>query len=227
MRRPVFLSLLACGGLLSTPGHAGTQDGQLWLTESAVVRLGGSYRLSQETNLRFGDRNGGLYEAETILMVGTRLVPGVVAWAGYVHDPLYDGGHFRVMEHRFREQINIDDLVRLGPGTISVRARLEQRWREGNPGTAWRVRPVIRYAVPLGSAKITSLQFSHESFIDLNTTGFQTVIGEDRMRNAISVRTALSRAAALECGYINQYRIVPGGGDQVDHALSMTISFQL
>ena len=35
----------------------------------------------------------------------------------------------------------------------------------------------------------TSVNIAHESFIDLNTTGFQKVGGLERMRNSISVST--------------------------------------
>ena len=69
-------------------------------------------------------------------------------WAGYAHDPNYSAGHFKIMEHRFREQVTFDHLVDIAGGRISGRLRLEQRWREGIGGTGWRVRPFLRYTLP-------------------------------------------------------------------------------
>ena len=64
-------------------------------------------------------------------MLGYRLSKVVDLWAGYTHDPQYAGGDFTVMEHRAREQVTFDGFARLGPGKLSGRIRLEQRWRDG------------------------------------------------------------------------------------------------
>ncbi|CAN5227848.1 DUF2490 domain-containing protein [soil metagenome] len=227
MATPHFIRpLLAAIALASPVAVQARDDSQLWLTGTAMVDLSKKWRVSEEAVLRFSDNRNGLYEVENNLLLGYRLDEKVTIWGGYTHDPLYTAGRFTVMEHRAREQVTADNVLKLGPGKISVRLRLEQRWREGVDGTAWRFRPFIRYAVPLGKDGIT-LQLSHESFIDLNETGYQRVGGEERMRNLIAVRTPLSKKINLEVGYLNQYGFVPGGEDSDDHVASLTLNFTL
>jgi len=225
MVKRYYRGLLPMAIALAFPvaAHA-REDRQLWLTGAATVDLGKKWRLSEEAVVRFSDNRNGLYEIENNLLLGYRLTNMVAIWAGYTHDPLYAGGRFTVMEHRAREQVTVDNFVKLGPGKLSARLRLEQRWREGVTGTAWRFRPFIRYAVPLGKGG-TSLQLSHESFIDLNATGYQQVHGEERMRNLVAVRTPLSKKVNLEVGYLNQYGFVPGGQDNDDHVASLSLNF--
>jgi hypothetical protein len=225
MAKRQYFRLFPAAIALAFPVAAQARDDrQIWLTGTATVDLGKKWRLSEEAIGRWSDNRKGLYEIENNLLLGYRLTNAVTVWAGYTHDPLYTGGHFTVMEHRAREQLTADNIVKLGPGKFSVRVRLEQRWREGMDGTAWRFRPFIRYAVPLGKGG-TSLQLSHESFIDLNATRFQQVHGEERMRNLVAVRTPLSKKINLEVGYLNQYGFVPGGEDNDDHVASLTLNF--
>ncbi len=220
---------LAAASLLALPAAApaAAEDAQLWLTGGATVDLGSGLRLSEEMVARFGDAQGGLYEIENSLLLGYRLGDKVTLWAGYTHDPLYNGGRFTRLERRAREQVTFDNVARIGPGAISLRLRAEQRWREGFDGTGWRLRPYVRYAVPLGDTGKTTLTLGHESFINLNRTGFQTAGGYERMRNNIAVKFPLVGPLSAEIGYLNQYGIVRGGRDKMDHAATAGLSLSL
>jgi len=195
----------------------------LWVGGSATVNLGGGFKLQQEVISRFSDNRNGLYEIESNTLLGYSISKKVTLWAGYTHDPNYAGGDFTVMEHRAREQVTFDNLAKVGGGTLSGRLRLEQRWREGVDGTAWRFRPYVKYSLPFRAGHKTALVLSHESFIDLNSTSFQRVEGEERMRNLIAVTTPLAKKVSVEIGYMNQYSFVPHGEDNVDHAASVTL----
>jgi hypothetical protein len=127
------------------------------------------------------------------------------------------------MEHRAREQVTFDNLARIGGCTLSGRLRLEHRWREGIDGTAWRFRPYIKYTLPFRAGHKTALVLSHESFVNLNSTGFQGVEGEERMRNAIAITTPVARHVNLEVGYLNQHSFVPHAPDNDDHAATVTL----
>lgn len=219
---PVILTV----SLLGLSGAAQARDdAQLWTAANVTVKLGDDFRFSQEVIGRFSDNRKGLYEVEMNTMLGYRLTGKVTLWLGYTHDPNYAGGDFSVMEHRFRQQITFDNLAKIGRGTLSARMRLEERWREGADGTAWRFRPYIKYSLPLRSGHKTALVLSHESFIDLNTTKFQRVAGEERMRNQIAISTPLNKAITAEIGYLNQHSFVPGGPDNDDHAATVTLNF--
>jgi hypothetical protein len=217
-----FLTL-ATAGLLALPSVAGAaiEDQQIWLTGSASVDLGGGFRLSEEMVARFGNDRGGLYELENNLLLGYKISKAVTLWAGYTHNPLYSAGRFTQMERRARQQITADNIAKIGEGSVSLRMRTEQRWRAGLNGTGWRVRPFVRYTLPMPSK--TQLIVSHESMINLNTTPGQTVSGYDRMRNSISVKVPITKALSLETGYLNQYQFTRSAPNRMDHAATMTL----
>ena len=222
MRRP-FLYLFALM-LLPATAHA-SEDEQLWTATSATVKLSDHWRLQQEIVARFSNDRDGLYEIESNTLVGYKLNRQVTVWAGYTHDPQYAGGDFTVMEHRAREQVTIDNIVKLGPISVSARMRMEQRWREGIDGTAWRLRPYVKLSMPFKEGGKTALILSHESFIDLNKTNFQRVQGEERMRNLIAITTPLAKNVNAEIGYLHQHGFRPDADDSNDNVASLSLSF--
>ena len=222
MRR-LSLCLFALMALPAT-AHA-SEDEQLWTTTSATVKLSDHWRLQQEIVARFSNDRDGLYEVESNTLVGYKLNKQVTVWAGYTHDPQYDGGDFTVMEHRVREQVTVDNILKLGPVSVSARMRMEQRWREGIDGTAWRLRPYVKLTMPFKEGGKTALILSHESFIDLNKTNFQRVQGEERMRNLIAITTPLAKNVNAEIGYLHQHGFRPDADDSNDNVASLSLSF--
>lgn len=220
------VAIMAAAAALAIPTAAwAADDAQFWLGGAVNVRLSDKWRFSQEVVERLSDDRGGLYEIESNTMLGYVVAKNVTVAAGYTHNPQYAGGDFTVMERRAREQVTVDNLARIGRGTLSGRIRLEQRWREGIDGTAWRLRPFVRFSLPFRQGHRTALVLSHESFIDLNTTPFQRVEGEERMRNLIAVSTPLSKTITAEIGYLNQHSFRPDAPDNDDHVASVALSF--
>ncbi|MCL6683439.1 DUF2490 domain-containing protein [Sphingomonas alba] len=202
-------------------------DNQLWTGATATVKVSDKFRISQEVVARFSDNRNGLYEVEAVTMLGYKPTKNVTIAAGYVHNPLYSSGDFTAMEHRAREQVQVDNFAQVGSGQLSARLRLEQRWREHADGTAWRARPYIKYAIPLTKDGKTNLNLSNETFINLKNTAFQAADGVDRMRNLISISTPLSGKLGIEAGYLNQYGFVKHGDDTMDHVATVTLSLNL
>jgi hypothetical protein len=212
-------------GVFSSSTAWAKSDQQLWITTSANAKLGNQWRLSEEVVVRFSDQRHGLYEVESNTLVGRILGKGVTFWAGYTHDPQYSRGHSTTMEHRAREQVTIDNLARLGPGKLSARMRLEQRWRRGVDGTGWRARPYFKYSVPL-NAKAT-LNFSNETFVNFSRTDFQRQRGIDRMRSLMSISGPLLKRLSGEAGYMNQHGFVRAGPDTDDHVAYFALSLSV
>lgn len=226
MKRHISHGALALAALIySTGAWAAKDDSQLWTQGSASVKLSEKWRLFGEVVGRFSDNRNGLYEIEAIALVGYRLNKNITVWGGYVHDPLYSGGDFTVMEHRAREQVTFDNVAKLGSGKLSARMRMEQRWRDGIDGTGWRLRPYAKMSFPLGGK--TALNLSNETFINLNRNSFQKQTGVDRMRNLISVSTPLGKKLTGEAGYLNQYGFVRNGEDTSDHVAYFALSLSL
>ena len=48
---------------------------------------------------------------------------------------------------------------------------MEQRWRRGVEGTGWRLRPYLKWSVPLKDK--VALNLSNETFVNLNATRFR------------------------------------------------------
>jgi hypothetical protein len=225
MKFPTFKAVLLTLLMIAPAKAWAASDEQVWATASATVKLADKWRLSQEIVGRFSDNRNGLYEVESNTLVGYRLSKVTTLWAGYTHDPQYSGGDFTIMEHRAREQVTFDGFAKLGAGKLSGRMRLEQRWREGVSGTGWRLRPYLKYSLPLHGK--TALNISSEPFINLNTTGFQRTNGLDRVRNLVTVSTPLTKSISGEVGYMNQHGFVRHGPDTSDNIAYFALSLSL
>ena len=218
--------MAALSAAVSTQALA-AHDEQLWTTQVVNVKVNDKWRVQEELVERFSDNRHGLYEVESNTLLGYRLNKSVTLWGGYTHDPQYSRGHFTVMEQRLREQVTFDNVAKLGPGKLSFRMRMEQRWRDNVAGTGWRLRPYVKYSLPLAKGSKTSLVLSSEPFINLNTAPFQKQGGLERVRNLIAISTPLSKRITAEIGYLNQHGFVRGGPDTSDHAVSISLSLNL
>ena len=203
------------------------EDSQIWGSANVNVKLSDKWRFQQELTTRFSDDRDGLYEVESVTMLGYRIAKDVTLAAGYVHNPQYAGGDFTVMERRAREQVTFDNVARIGASKLSARMRMEQRWREHVDGTGWRMRPYVKFSLPLATGSKTSLVLSSETFVNLNTTPFQKQDGLDRMRNFIGINTPITKSVSAEFGYLNQHGFVRGGEDTSDHVASVSLSLSL
>jgi len=226
MPRSMIIAAALLSAAISVPALA-SQDSQLWATTVLNVKRNDKWRVQQEVVARFSDNRNGLYEVESNTLLGYRLNKSVTVWGGYTHDPQYSAGDFTVMEHRAREQVTFDNVARLGAGKLSFRLRGEQRLLSNVAGTGWRLRPYVKYSLPIAKGSKTALVFSSETFLNLNTTPFQRQSGLDRMRNLIAVSTPLSKKLTAEVGYLNQHGFVRGGPDSSDHVLSVSMGLSL
>ena len=211
-----FIGALA----IAAPAIAG-EDIQHWETLNVTVNLPDNFKLNSETITRTSDARG-FYEVEENVMIGKKVSKKVTVWLGYTYNPTYLQGQFRAREHRFRQQVNFDNVANLGKVRLSGRVRLEERWRNGQPGTAWRLRPQIKATLPLPDK--FSLSVSHESFIDLNTRTFQRVEGYERMRNSVNLGVPLTKNLGMDIGYLNQHGFAPNAVDTSDHAITLGLS---
>lgn len=223
MNRLLALSCAFPALFLASPAQA-SSDEQAWQTVSLSIDLPSNFKVTAETVARTGNAKG-FYEIEQTAMLGYKLNKHVTVLAGYVHNPTYLHGDFRVKEHRLRQQVNFDNVAQVGPLKLGGRVRMEQRWREGETGTGWRLRPGVKAVLPFVGK--TSLAFTHESFVNLNTTGFQKVSGYERMRNSVTVVVPLDKKLSVEAGYLNQHGFVRGGPDTSDHVLVVSLNASL
>lgn len=200
---------------------AASEDTQYWQTLSVTVALPDDFKVQNEAVFRTSEARG-FYELENTFSVGRKLNKNVTVWLGYTFDPQYDHGDFVRREHRFRQQVNFDSFAKIGKVKLSGRLRMEERWREGQAGTGWRLRPQVKASVPVAGK--VALSVSSEPFINLNNTVFQTTDGLDRVRNAIALSAPLGKKVTIEAGYLNQHTFRPNAADNSDHVLTLGLS---
>lgn len=222
MLRSLMITSVASVTLSCSAAASARSDSQIWGTASANFQLSDKWRLSEELVTRFSDNRNGLYEVEAVTMLNYKVAKDVTLAAGYVHNPQYVGGDFTVMERRVREQVTFDNFAKVDSGKLSARLRLEQRWREHIDGTGWRLRPYVKYSVPLAGK--AALNLSSEPFFNLNSTSFQRQKGLDRVRNLVSISGPLSGRINAEAGYMNQHGFVRGGPDTSDNIAYFALS---
>ena len=202
--------------LAATPALA-EDDLHLWQTLTVNHEISSKVRATADITIRSRE-NRAAYDIENSAMVGYRLNRHVTVWAGFVFDPTFIQSPVRVNEMRLRQQVSFDNVAHIGKVSLGGRVRLEYRWRSGISGTAWRLRPQFKLSLPLrGKA---SLSFTHEDFLDLDTSSFQPVRGLERMRNAVSVTLPLGRKLGLDVGYLNQQVYFTNKPRNVDHVFT-------
>ena len=219
--RNIFSTFMLLGSLAVAAPAFASEDTQYWQTVNLTVALPDNFKVSNESVFRTSDARG-FYEIENNFMVGKKVSKVTTLWLGYTFDPQYNHSTFRFREHRLRQQINFDNFTKVGKVKLSGRLRLEERWRENQRGTAYRLRPQIKASTPLVGKALISV--SSEMFLDLNNTGFQTVDGLERMRNAVFVTIPFNKHINLDFGYLNQHGFVPNAADSSDHVLTAGLS---
>ena len=218
VRSPFVLAALLF--VIATPAVAQDQDAQLWISAKASAELRDGVELELETNQRFSDDRGGVYESQYVAALAFTIGSGLTLTGGINRVVGRTNGRVQNTEWRPRQQISFP-IAKLGPGALSGRIRFEQRFRSDDKETGHRVRPEVSYALPLKGE--LEVEFAHESYFNLNGTDFQKA-GHERMRNAVRLSHPISKSVDGEVGYMNQYRFNGGDRDLMEHALTTALS---
>jgi len=204
----------------ATSARAQQQDAQLWEQLNVVVPVAPRLHLTVEQIARISDRQGGLYTTEFGGLLGWQVAKGVEIGFGYRHVGFYNG-NTAPDEERLRQQ------VVLTSGRFAGRLRLDERFNPRGSEIGFRIRPLLRYNLPLGPEQV-ALFVSHESFILPNSTSWGQRAGYERMRNILGVAFPIAKAVKADVGYLNQYRLARGGAQaQMDHALNIQVTVNL
>jgi hypothetical protein len=224
-RRPsiLVLSALLAGLPLALPAHAEARhDEQVWLQAIAQGPVTGDIVYFAEVQSRFGNGASQLSQMLIRPAIGAKLSERVSVYQGYgnVRTPIAGGGETR--EHRSFQQVNWS-LGRPGDVSLSSRTRLEQRWLSNGGDVGWRLREMVRGAVPLGSDGKVALLAWGEVFVALNDTDWGARGGLDRLRGFAGLELPMSGKSTVEVGYLNQFVKLPDGRRQMDHAAAISL----
>lgn len=207
--------------LVAAPAHAQQVDTQAWLQTNVKVKVSDHWSGTLEGIARTSDRQGGIYTSELGAIVAWKPNSTIELGFGYRHVAFYNG-NTGADENRLRQH------VVLTLGRVTTRLRLDERFNPRGPEIGFRIRPLVRYNLPIGHKN--TLFASHESFLLANDTSWGQRAGWERMRNIVGITLPLGSQSNIELGYLNQYRFGRfGARPQMDHALNVQVNlgFQL
>ncbi len=214
------LSLALAAFALAAP--VALAENQIWASIDLKTKPAeeSPYEFSLNTELRY-QPDGDLDTIEIRPGVTYKFDNGLSLSGGYLYASTRRAGPDR-REHRLWQMLGYD-LFETGGGKVKGRTRVEERWREGESGTGWRVRQQFSFERPLGESGV-KLSLSDEATIGLNTTawGHGEGLQENRAKAVIKWDMA---GAGLEFGYLNQYRNgINGAEDQTNHHVVIGLS---
>lgn len=213
--------LLALSALLAaSPARA--DDAEIWVAGFAQVAPN-----ANPTGLRFWvDVHDRRSAAGTTVIarpgVGWQVGRGFSVWGGYAWVPTLPDEGEATFEHRAWEQLS--GQVPLGPVTLSLRVREEQRFRQGAEGVQHRLRVAPRVGVKVYGP--ISIQAWDEVFLSWNETEWFPVAGYDQNRLFVGPAFDGFRGFRAELGYLN-HDLARGDASANNHALAVNLFFSL
>jgi hypothetical protein len=154
--------------------------------------------------------------------IGWQLGPGLSVWAGYAWVPTLPDEADMTQEHRVWQQVSGQWPV--GPVTVSLRLREEQRVRVGAEGLQHRLRVAPRVGVKIAGP--VSVQVWDEVFLSWNETEWFPVRGYDQNRFFVGPGIEGMRGFRTEIGYLN-HDLARGADSANNHALALNLLFSL
>lgn len=109
--------------------------------------------------------------------------------------------------------------------TLISRSRLEQRFLEGNPKTAWRLREMPKIVSPFTKQPQFSVVGSDEVFWHHNNFVGQRNQGLDQNRFFMGIGYKINPTISTELGYLNQYIHRRGVPNFLSNNISTTLLF--
>jgi len=208
----------------AAPAAAQSVDSQIWIADTVSADIAKHVAASFDTTMRFSDAAHGLYQWARGGTIGVRTRGGTELLTGYQRVTDYSDGHVSKLEQRIREQVNYG-FGRIGPGTLSGRLRVEERFRRGADGVGVRARTQLRYTLPLGNKTAPSLVLIHESFLELNDTRWGQRAGLRRVRDLVGLEVPIAKNVRIQAGYLNQYDFgLPGKRDAMANIFSLALA---
>jgi Protein of unknown function (DUF2490) len=215
----IFLALAVAASCVAPGAFA---ENQIWTQIDLAKKLSreSQYEFSLTTELRY-QPDGDLDTIEIRPGVTYEIRDGLSVSGGYLYASNRRQGPDR-REHRLWQMVSYD-LFSVGDGDVAGRSRIEERWREGESGTGWRLRQQFSYTHPIGDTDL-KLALSDEVTMGLNTTdwGHSEGLQENRAKAVVKWKMA---GAGWEAGYLNQYRNgINGAADETNDHIFLGVS---
>ena len=217
----ILLPVLGLAGA-SRPAAAAQvdHDGQLWINATAFGSIG-SFAVFAEVQPRFGE---GISRLDQLILrpaVGWKINDAVTVYQGYARVETTPLGQRAFSEDRSFQQIGWE-IGMVDQVKLSSRTRFEQRFQTNGRETGFRLRQMLRAAVPLTDETrgVAAVAWT-EAFLALNDTDWGAKAGFDRLRTFVGLELPLAGKSTLEVGYTNQTVNAPASRVTMDHIVSV------
>ncbi len=219
MRNLAVAALFGC--TMSTAAMAAEDNVGIWgifSTEDAFDTAAGAsrWRYWFDAQLRYFDVGSGINTYQLRPGIGYTISDNMVAHAGYMYVHASNGSGRTVTEDRLWQQLTWN-VARWTHGTLSMRARFQQRSVSAGDDLGWQLQYLMKYVRPMGSTGNLDLHISVEPFFILRDTDWGAESGLSQNRTAFGLGWKLSPTLAIETGYMHQYIPVDDAEDQVNH----------
>lgn len=222
MRRLLSLAVMA----YAAPAAAQVDhDTAVWSRVGVEVPLDAKWSLTADVQPRITDNVTYLSQVETRVFVTRTLSPHWRVAGGYYHVFLPIDGGDDAHENRVFEQVTYV-LPPLGRGELSIRARLEQRWRSTGRDRQDRARGMIRFSYPIARGGTVKAVAYEETFWALNAVDWRPRAGLDQERTFVGVQLP-AFGGQLDTGYLNQIVDLPGRAYQMNHVAVLSLAYHL
>lgn len=219
MKELAIAAFLGC--TMSTAAMAAEDNVGIWgifSTEDAFDTAAGTsrWRYWFDAQLRYFDLGSGINQYQLRPGIGYTISDNMVAHAGYMYVHASNASGRTVTEDRLWQQLTWN-IARWSHGTLSMRARVQQRSVSTGDDIGWQLQYLMKYVRPLGSTGNLDFIFSVEPFFILRDTDWGADSGLSQNRTAIGLGWKLSPTTSIETGYLHQYIPVDDAEDLVNH----------
>ena len=203
------------------PALAVENDPGAWIafSMSDAIQVGGRdtrWHYWVDSQARFFDPGSGPNQFVIRPAIGYKITDNIKGWIGYARILTRNRAGTAVDENRYWQQIDWSAGRVIG-GTVSMRARLEQRSVSTGEDIGVVLRVRTKYVRPLRTNGSNSLIIAVEPFVDLRDTDWKGNSRLTQNRTFIGMGWRLGESMSIETGYMNQYIRVDGGSKQSFH----------
>lgn len=213
---------LALTALAGAAAPAALAENQVWTSLELKKKPAADSRIELAVNTEFRFQPDG--DLNTFVIrpgIAFKLREDLTISGGYRYGTTRRNGPDQ-REHRLWQQASYD-LLKIYDAEISGRSRLEERWREGEDGTAWRLRQRFGISHPVPGTELT-FQIDNEVFFSLNDTAW-TASGFNENRARATIEWEAGNGLEWSFGYLNQFRNGTGGSaDETNHHIVIGLS---
>ena len=228
IRRRKLRSALApaviLGGIHSAAfAQANNEDVQVWTLASVKAPVSDRLDVSADLYVGLIDDASKPNHFLTRAILSYKLDHRFSIGTGYTFVSYHNAPITTYVEHRITQELAFKSTLRKDHPLLTLRPRVEERFREGESGTSVRVRHLTRVDLPI-SARGLKLIGWNETFYVANSTSWARGHRFDAMINFIGIGVPLSKHVTLEPGYLNLSIFRAGQRDQVARVLGFFIS---